>query len=75
MPEAYQPVRVTRYAVNANSLAFSPIRCRTVQYSRSFIPAAIKQWNELPSEIVESEELQEFKIGANRFLLELNADT
>ena len=75
LPEAYQPVRVTRYAVNANSLAFSPIRCRTVQYSRSFIPAAIKQWNELPSEIVESEELQEFKIGVNRFLLELNADT
>ena len=74
LPETYQPVRVTRYAINAKSLTFSPIRCRTLQYLRSFIPAAIKLWNELPSEVVESEELQEFKMLTNRFLIELETD-
>ena len=74
LPETYQPVRVTRHAINANSLTFSPIRCRTLQYSRSFIPATVKLWNELPSEVVESEELQEFKMLTNRFLIELDAD-
>ena len=41
----------------------------TSQYSRSFIPAATKLWNELPSITVEAADLQKFKLGANIFLL------
>ena len=45
------------------------MRFHTSQYSRCFIPATTKLWNELPSMIVEATELQKFKIGANAFLL------
>ena len=34
---------------------------------KSFIPAMTKLWNELPNSIVESQELQNFEIGANNF--------
>ena len=58
-----------RGSFSINSLSFSPIRFHTPQYSRCFIPAATKLWNELPSMIVEASELQKFKLGANAFLL------
>ena len=45
------------------------MRFHTSQYSRCFIPATTKLWNELPDMIVETTELQKFKIGANAFLL------
>ena len=45
------------------------MRFHTSQYSKCFISATIKLWNELPSMIVEAAELQKFKIGANAFLL------
>ena len=45
------------------------MRFHTSQYSRCFIPATTKLWNELPSMIVEATELQKFKIGTNSFLL------
>ena len=70
LPELFQPVRFTRYALNSNSLSFSSIRLSTAQYSRSFIPATTKLWNSLPSVIFESSELQNFELGANTFLLD-----
>ena len=63
------PRRVTRGSLSINSLSFSPMRFHTSQYSRCFIPATTKLWNELPSMIVEATELQKFKLGANAFLL------
>ena len=75
LPEKYHAACVTKYAVNTNSRAVSFLRCRTVQYSKSYIPVATKVWNELSSEVVESMELQIFKVRANRFLVGLNADT
>ena len=45
------------------------MRFHTSQYSRCFIPATTKLWDELPSMIAEAIELQKFKIGANTFLL------
>ena len=54
LPNLFRPKRVTR---------------GISQYSRCFIPATTKLWNELPSMIVEATELQKFKIGANAFLL------
>ena len=53
-----RPRRVTRGSLIINSLSFSPMRFHTSQYSRCFIPATTKLWNELPSMIVEAIELQ-----------------
>ena len=69
LPNLFCPRRVTRGSLSINSLSFSPMRFHTSQYSRCFIPATTKLWNELPSVIVEATELQKFKIGANAFLL------
>lgn len=69
LPNLFQPARTTRYASNANSQAFSVGRCNTSQYMRCFIPATTRLWNELPSCIVESQELQKFKTGANAHFL------
>ena len=71
LPNLFQPVRMTRNVANSHSLSFCPVRCNTVQYLRSFIPAFVKSWNDLPGEVVECSELQRFKTGANRFLLNL----
>ena len=64
---SFQPARFTRYALRPNSVAFATVRHNTDQYERSFIPATTKLWNELHSHIVESHELQIFKIGVNIF--------
>ena len=69
LPRLFAPQRVTRDALNANSRSFTPMRFNTTQYSRSFIPSTTKLWNELPSGVVESLELQRFKMGANAFLI------
>ena len=69
LPNLFQPARVTRNALRANSLAFTVRRCNTSQYARSFIPATTRSWNELPSPVVESQVLQKFKTGTNSFLL------
>ena len=69
LPNPFRPARITRNALNANSQAFSVGRCNTSQYLRCFIPATTRLWNELPSCIVESQELQRFKTGVNRYLL------
>ena len=69
LPNLFHPRRVTRGSLSINSLSFSPMRFHTSQYSRCFIPATTKLWNELPSMIVQATELQKFKIGANAFLL------
>ena len=69
LPSLYAPQRVTRDALNFNSRAFTPTRFNTTQFSRSFIPGTTKLWNELPSVVVESLELQKFKVGANAFLM------
>ena len=69
LPNLFRPRRVTRGSLSINSLSFSPMRFHTSQYSRCFIPATTKLWNELPSMIVEATELQKSKIGANAFLL------
>ena len=37
LPEPYVPVRVTRGALVAHRYTYAPPRCRTLQYSRTFI--------------------------------------
>ena len=63
------PVWETRNAVHSHSHSFSVVRCSTAQYSRCFIPASTKCWNDLPSGVVDCLELQKFKVGA-KFLLD-----
>ena len=69
LPNLFRPMRVTRGSLSINSLSFSPMRFHTSQYSRCFIPAITKLWNELPSIIVEAAEPQKFKLGANTFCI------
>ena len=49
LPNLFHTRRVTRDSLSVNSLFFSPMRFHTSQYSRCFIPATTKFWNELPS--------------------------
>ena len=41
LPEPYVPVRVTRGALVAHRYTDAPPRCRTLQYSRIFIPLSV----------------------------------
>ena len=69
LPSLFRPVRMTRNVASSHNLNFSLVRCSTVQYSRCFIPSNVRSWNDLPGDVVESLELQKFKTGANRFLI------
>ena len=62
LPGSYQPLRNT-------SRAFTDIRPRTNQYERSFIPAATKLWNMLPTHVEEIRDLQKFRISVNNFFI------
>ena len=55
LPNLFHLRRVTRSFLSIDSLSFSPMRFHTSQYSRCFIPAAKKLWNELPGMIVEAQ--------------------
>ena len=68
LPDLSHPVRNTRQATAANSVTFSSIRYNTNQYSMCFIPATTRIWNMLPN-VVESVDIQRFKLSANSFLV------
>ena len=72
LPNLFHPREVMRGSPSINSLSFSPIRFYTFQYSRCFIPATTKLWNERPGMIVEDTELQKFDLGGNAFLLSVD---
>ena len=65
----FRPARITRGALSFSNLAFSVVRFNSTQFSRSFIPAVTRVWNDLPNHVVESVQLQNSKCGANTFLL------
>ena len=67
LPGPYIHRRITRYSLSMNDRAFSPVTCRTNQYSRSFIPKICKIWSELPNSIVNAPSLQAFKTAVNAF--------
>ena len=72
LPNFHQPARATRMAVAQNSMAFEVGRCATNQFSRCFFNVICRLWNKLPTEIVISPTLNDFKRLANRFLLHNN---
>ena len=69
LPNLFVPLRLTRAAAGSHNHSFVRVRCNTVQFSRSFIPASTKSWNDLPGDVVECLDLQRFKVKMNKFLL------
>ena len=69
LPGPYVPVRVTRGALVAYRYTYAPPRCRTLQYSRSFITQSVSLWNDLANHIFDGVGLAGFKSRVNVFLL------
>ena len=51
LPGPYVPARVTRGALVAHRYTSAPPRCRTMQYSRTFIPFLVSLWNDLANPV------------------------
>ena len=71
LPVPYVPVWVTSSAVIAHLYTYEPPRCRTSQYSRTFIPMSVSLWNDLSDPVFDGVGLAGFKNRANAFLLAL----
>ena len=69
LPLPYVPVRVTRGALVAHRYTYAPRRCRTLQYSRIFIPVSVSLWNDLTNPLFDGVGLAGFKIRAIASLL------
>ena len=69
VPLPYVPGWVTRGALVAHRCTNAPPRCRTSQYSRTFIPLSVSLWNDLASLVFDGVGLAGFKSRANLFLL------
>ena len=65
----YVPVRVTRGALVAQRYTYAPPRCRTLQYSSTFIPCSVSLWNDLANLVFDGVGLAGFKSRANATLL------
>ena len=64
----YVPVRVTRGIVIAHRYICAPPRCRTSQYSRTFILLSVSLWNDLSDPVFDGVGLAGVN-RANAFLL------
>ena len=62
--------RQTHGASAAHSRSFEMFRCRTVQFSLSFVLYCVRFWNGLHESFFAGEGLGAFKTSVNRFLLE-----
>ena len=69
LPGPYVPVRVTRDALVAHRYTYAPPRCRTLQYSKTFVPFSVSLWNDLAGPVFDGVGLAVFKSRANAFLL------
>ena len=69
LPGPYVPVRVTRGALIAHWYTYALPRCRTLQFSRTFIPISVSLWNDLPNPVFDGVGLAGFKSRANASLL------
>ena len=65
----YVPARVTRGALAAHRQSFSPPRCRTSQYRRSFVPLSVSLLKDLSDPVFDGLGLSGFKSRASAFLL------
>ena len=69
LPGPYVPVRVTCGALVAHRYTYAPLRCRTLQYSRTFIPFSVSLWNDLANLVFDGVGLAGFKSRASDSLL------
>ena len=69
LPGPYVPVRVTRCALVGHRYTYAPPRCRTSQYSRTFISLSVSLWNVLANPVSDGVGLVGFKSRANALLL------
>ena len=69
LPLPYVPARVTRCALVAHRRSFSPPRCWTSQYHRTFVLHSVSLWNGLCDPVFDGVGLTGFKSRANAFLL------
>ena len=65
----FVPAQVTCSALVAHRYTYAPPRCRTLQYSRTFIPFLVSLWNNLPDPIFDGVGLAGFHSRANASLL------
>ena len=68
----YVPVRVTRCAQVAHRYTYAPPRCRTLQYSSTFIPFSVSLWNDLANSVFDCVGLAGFKSRYNAFFIGLS---
>ena len=69
LPGAYAPVRVTLGDLFAHRYTDAPLRCRTSQYSRTFIRLSVSLWNDLANPVFDGVGLAGFKSSANDFFI------
>ena len=69
LPRPYVPVRKTRAALVAHRYTYAPPRCRTLQYSRTFILFSVSLWNDLANPVFYGVRLAGFKSRENASLL------
>ena len=69
LPGPYVPVWVTRGALVTHRYTFAPPRCRTSQYSRTFISLSVSLWNDLVNPVFDGVGLAGYNSRANAFLL------
>ena len=69
LPGPYVPALVTRGALVTHRYTYAQPRCRTLQYSRTFIPFSVSFWNDLDSSVFDGVGLASFKSRANASLL------
>ena len=65
----YVPVRIICGAVIEHRNTYTPPRCRTSQYRRTFILLSVSLWNDLGDSVFDAVGLAGFKDRANAFLL------
>ena len=71
-PEPYVPLRVIRGARVAHRYTYTPPRCRTSQYRRTFMPLSVSLWNDLAGPVFDVVGLAGFKSRANVFFIGLS---
>ena len=69
LPSASSRVRHTRAAAAAHPFEFKESRCCTSLFARSFLPAQVQMWSDLPYTVFDTGTLDGFKGAVDRWLL------
>ena len=69
LSKQYVPVMVTRGALVVHRHTYAPLRCRTSQYCRTFIPLQVSLGSDLAHPVFDFVGLTGFTSRANAFLL------